>query len=386
MHTIDLTDEAIKRIGAAGSNEHGIVKPDYAGLNLSNMKPTILEILGIGSLESKPLHELEPFKGSLGEVFVPKPRRLIILLVDSLNLSLLSSIIASFEKEESQGKVLKGLVTSTFPSVTPTALMTLYTGLPPLAHGVLGFEFYLEEAGRIINPFKLSSERALLRDVFGSSATLFEEAAKHGVDLRAFMPREYAYAPATRRMLGKVKVIGYGSLDDVSSLILGTRNIELYYIYYSRLDEILHEEGPGSHKIEVVIHEVKTLIHALLKEGFGVLLLSDHSFVKVDGRVGIKAGKAKTASNGGRVIYIYDGDSTFEVDGERGFKSFTRDQLIRDGWLGRGEYHERIGETTLVARGGNFLTCEGKDSGDKTTHGGFLAEEMAAPLALFSPF
>jgi|GEM_PF-6182801 len=386
MSSIDLTGEAIKRIGAAGSARHEIVKPDYSGLNLSSLKPTILEILGIAWRGSKPLHELEPFKRPLEDFFKPQPERLIIILVDSLSPDLLSSLVNHLgEAEKPYGKALKGLVTSTFPSVTPTALMTLYTGLPPLAHGILGFEFYLREADKIINPFKLDSDEAFQRDIFRSSGNLFQEAAEQGVGVCAFMPQKFASSPATQLMLGETRVIGYGSLADVGKIISGTRNIRLTYVYFSKLDEILHEEGPESHKIWGAIKEVQTLIHTSLVKGFGVILLSDHSFIKVDKRMNIKAGEAMMASNGGRVIYIYDENPRLEVSGAGSFDSFTRDRLIMDGWLGWGEYSERVGDIILVARENGFLTCGGKDSGDKATHGGFLAEEMMAPLALFSP-
>ncbi|MBS7645822.1 alkaline phosphatase family protein [Candidatus Bathyarchaeota archaeon] len=386
MSTIDLTGEAIKGIGASGQSEHEILKPDYKGLNLSSMGSTILKILGIESDGSKPLHEMEPFKGHLEDLFKPQPERLILILVDSLNLELLSSLVTGLERaRKPYYGLLKGLVTSTFPSVTPTALMTLYTGLPPLAHGVLGFEFYLKEADRIINPFKLDSNETFLKDVFGSAGNLFEEAAQKGLGVCTFMPQHLSSSPATHMMLKNVKVIGYRSLASINRSISGAKNTELFYIYYSRLDEVLHEEGPASRKVGDVIREVQTLIQGSLKKGFGVILLSDHSFIEVNRRVGVKAGKAKIASNGGRVIYVYDGDLLESYDGQGGFESFSRDQLLKEGWLGEGEYPGRIGETILIARDGCLLTCEGKDSGDKATHGGFLMEEMVAPLAIFSP-
>ncbi|MGC8850349.1 MAG: alkaline phosphatase family protein, partial [Candidatus Bathyarchaeia archaeon] len=377
--------EAIKSIGASGQARHEILKPNYRGLNISNMRSTILKMLGIESDGSKPLHEMTPFRGRLEDLFKPQPKGLLMILVDSLNLGLLSGLITCLaHAKKAYGGLLKGLVTSTFPSVTPTALMTLYTGLPPLAHGVLGFEFYLEKADRIINPFKLDSDEAFLKDVFGSAGNLFEEAAQKGLGVCAFMPKDLSSSPATRMMLRNVRVIGYRSLASVDRLISGARNTKLFYAYYSRLDEILHKEGPKSRKIANVIREVQNLIEGSLKKGLGVILLSDHSFVEVNRRVSVKAGNAKMASNGGRVIYIYNGDSLEGCNGQC-FESFAREQLLREGWLGEGEHPGRIGETILVARDGCFLTWEGKDSGDKATHGGFLMEEIVAPLAIFSP-
>ncbi|MEM2864361.1 MAG: hypothetical protein QXR65_03750, partial [Candidatus Bathyarchaeia archaeon] len=98
MSTIDLTGEAIKGIGASGQSEHEILKPDYKGLNLSSMGSTILKILGIESDGSKPLHEMGPFKGHLEDLFKPQPERLILILVDSLNLELLSSLVTGLER------------------------------------------------------------------------------------------------------------------------------------------------------------------------------------------------------------------------------------------------------------------------------------------------
>jgi len=286
--------------------------------------------------------------------------------------------------------ILKALVTSTFPSVTPTALMTIYTGLPPLAHGVLGFEFYHKNSGQVINPFKLNSNMALLNDIFNSFDNLFEEAARSRIGVCACMPKELVSNPATQRMLNKVRIIGYRSLTDVNDLINGAKNMKLIYIYSSKLDETLHKEGSASHRIEGILHEVLALIRYSLKNGFTIILLSDHSFINVEKKVNIKVGNIKIASNGGRVVYLYSNDGNgrglqVAIEEEENFGCFSGDQLIREGWFGEGEHSERVGEMVLIARGRNFLTYEGKESKDKATHGGFLFEEMVAPLVIFSP-
>lgn len=387
MSFLDLTGEVVKKIVTYRSMKDLIVKPDYTSLNLSSLRATLLKMLGLEPRGSS-LYEMEPFKGPLEDLFKHQSRRLLLLLVDSLNLNLLSDLLAHLESlGGGYGKILKGFVTSTFPSVTPTALMTLYTGLPPLAHGIVGFEFYYGAMDRIVNPFKLDSDMVFLKDIFGSFDSLFEEAARSRIGVCAYVPKELVSNPATHQMLNKARIFGYRSLLDVSGLIAGVRNAKLIYVYFSKLDETLHREGSASHKIGRILREILTLVRHSLKNGFIMVLLSDHSFIDVDKKVNVKTGRG-IASNGGRVIYLYNeerGHLRFRNGEKESFECFSRDRLIGEGWFGEGECFERVGETVLIAKGRVVLTHKGKESKDKAAHGGFLFEEMIAPLAIISP-
>ncbi len=384
MQTIDLTEDAVRELERNGLKRGSIIRPDYSRLNLANIGATILKFLGLETNVSPPLHELNPFKGALDDVFKSEPKKLLVILINSIDLGLLGRLLGN--TCNLCENILKGVVSSTFPSVTPTALMTLYTGLPPLAHGVLGFEFYYEKLRKIVNPFKMnmSLDKRFIKDIFVVHNNLFKEALKGGISPIAFMPCELSSNQITYQMLSGAEIHGYRSLIELSNLIKDSGKSQLLYVYFSKLDESIHRNGGSAPSTLNVLYELEKFINSSLRRGFRMVLLSDHSYIDVHRVVNIeRIPSFEVAVNGGRVVYVY-GFNSLEVE-YKALKSFSREKMVTEGWFGVGEFSERIGQILIVAEDKNYITYGEKKSNEKATHGGFLADEMLAPFAILSP-
>ncbi|MGH3595655.1 MAG: alkaline phosphatase family protein, partial [Mycobacterium sp.] len=81
-------------------------------------------------------------------------RRVAVVLVDGMGWHLLPELAADAPLLASvlagdAGRLDK--LTCTFPSTTPTSLVSLGTGAPPGEHGILGFTVKLPDADRVLN-------------------------------------------------------------------------------------------------------------------------------------------------------------------------------------------------------------------------------------------
>lgn len=97
--------------------------------------------------------------------------RVIVCIVDSLGIqNIQGTRLASFFEE------LEGIsLSSTFPSITSAAISSIYMGLPPSAHGILGHVIYFKEYGALIDTLRMSGANTRFRDAI----------AQAGVNVRA---------------------------------------------------------------------------------------------------------------------------------------------------------------------------------------------------------
>lgn len=122
------------------------VLPDYNGLNLKNLLPQIAAIFGVGTpdcstLPSDCLAQLDGVK------------KVMLVIFDGLGYNRLLHHISSHNgtfAEIAEKGVLKPL-TTVFPSTTSTALTSLFSGLSPAQHQVIGYHMFSKKYGLIYN-------------------------------------------------------------------------------------------------------------------------------------------------------------------------------------------------------------------------------------------
>src|SRR4030065_641121 len=158
------------------------VLPDYDTLNVKNVSSIIGSIYGVNSLaRAKFLDGYLDDAGGVENVF--------FVVMDGLGLKRFLAHVNSHDgvlADLAQKGVLKPL-TSTFPATTSTALTSIFTGLAPSEHNVIGYQMFSKEYGCVFSTldmkpvFGYSSHVELARDFSRRIRPWLPEVQGHGV-------------------------------------------------------------------------------------------------------------------------------------------------------------------------------------------------------------
>jgi hypothetical protein len=254
--------------GPGGSERAGErVRPRLDGQSLLNLPRTVAEALGA------PGDGLAPpvAPDALPPALLEGVRAVLLLVVDGLGQWQLEAGLRAGDAPALAGLldrarrgapgVSAATITSVFPSSTVPALTTLSTGLPPGAHGLVGWTVYLEEFGE-------AAELARWGPAAGTGS--YQDPELGGHDPAAFFPHPTLYerlgaagvrsvvvCPAALRGSGlsamSFRGAAFAGYHAASSLLVlaeqaleGRRGPERLYVYgyWSTLDTVSHHHGP----------------------------------------------------------------------------------------------------------------------------------------------
>jgi hypothetical protein len=125
-----------------------VVYPHYDRQSLINLPASICHWLGAPGFGAPPL--ADEILQAMGGPF----KHVVMLLVDGLGLQQLQQLIQPHSTKPATGRfsfwsrllaeAVLAPITSVAPSTTASALTSLWTGQPPAAHGIMGYEMYLK--------------------------------------------------------------------------------------------------------------------------------------------------------------------------------------------------------------------------------------------------
>ncbi|MDY6874296.1 MAG: alkaline phosphatase family protein [Chloroflexota bacterium] len=236
--------------------------PFYDGLSLANIPGTITELLGAPAFGRGPLDS-----SILSGLDVPY-KKVVFLLVDALGYTLLEKMMASdpdlvWAKLRQSG--VYSPITSVCPSTTASALTTLWTGVPPAEHGIIGYEMWAKEFGTIINNI-LHSPAAARGDVGGLSRAGFDphefvDAPLLGPHLRAagitpttFIHYSIAHSGLSVMQMKDVDLAPYVDEADLAVSLADFLNgrageRDYVYVYYSDVDTLMHRFNASDQRV-----------------------------------------------------------------------------------------------------------------------------------------
>ncbi|OBG97068.1 nucleotide pyrophosphatase [Mycobacterium sp. E3251] len=338
-----------------------------------------------------------------------KVDRVAVVLVDGLGWHLLGELAGSAPLLAS---VFAGQIghltelTCTFPSTTPTSLVSMGTGAQPGEHGILGFTLNVPGTDRVLN-------HILWRDdpphaEWQPLPTWFGRLNKAGVSARAVLPAAFMGSGLTEAAYRGAEFRPIQPTDDNARAVADELRAApgLVYGYTAALDTAAHVFGVGSSQWHEAAAQVDTLLTRLveaLPPNAALLVTADHGGFNVppDARVDLDtdprlAAGVRVVAGEPRVRYLHtepgaaaDVQAAWSelLDGRA--HVYSREQAVASGMFGpvSPAHLARIGDVVVVCTGDAAVLATGHEPPETARligfHGAATPAETAIPLIVF---
>jgi hypothetical protein len=317
------------------------VEPAYGSRSLADVLPAVSAALGHGAPDGD---------ADVASLSLPASPAYVVFLVDGLGSELLARhahaapYLSSLLTAESRG-------TAGVPSTTATSLTSLGTGLPPGAHGVVGFTSRVPGSDRLLNALFWDKDVDPVQ--WQPHPTTFQTLAAAGVQVTTVNKREFRGSGLT---LAAHRGGEWVDADRVGERIAGAvlaaaAEPSLTYLYDGDLDWTGHRYGVASaqwlQQLAIIDAEAEQLREALPRHA-RLVVVADHGMVDSpdDRRVDLDEDPAYREG-----VVLLGGEARFRhvycaagaVDdvaaswrsllGDRALV-LTRDEAIARGWFG----------------------------------------------------
>lgn len=379
----------------------GFTTPRYGSGALNDLLPSVLAAMGVGG----------PDPLGLAGSALSDVRRVVVLLVDGLGFHLLpvAAPVAPGLAAAVGGRVgALSVLTSAFPSTTPTNLVGVGTGAPPGQHGVVGFTVLIPGTDRTITHVSWPSDVDPVR--WQPRSTQFDRARAAGIATYVVAPAHLARSGLSIAAYRGAGYRGAEGIDATVAAVLGASteaDRSLVYAYHPDLDRAAHVAGPGSPDWlaqAAAVDELVTAICAALPEDAALVVTADHGAVTagesdrldLDAMPALSAG-TRLVTGDPRVRYAHvepgaTGDVLEAWRAQLAHRALVvaRDEAVERGWFGpvTRAAAARIGDVVAVATGCHVLTRPRAESGASELvgyHGSLTEAEILVPLLVLRP-
>lgn len=335
--------------------------------------------------------------------------RVAVVLVDGLGWHLLGELAGSAPLLAAVAAGQVGRLTElacTFPSTTPTSLVSMGTGARPGEHGILGFTLNVPGSDRVISHIVWRDDPPHAE--WQPLPTWFGRLNEAGVSARAVLPAAFMHSGLTDAAYRGAEFRPTQPTDDTAQRIGEELRAGpgLVYGYTAALDTAAHAFGVGSPQWHDAAAHVDTLLTRLveaLPPTAALLVTADHGGINVppgarvdldtDPRLG--AG-IRVVAGEPRVRYLHTEPGAAAdvraawsevLDGRA--RIYSREQAVATGMFGpvNPAHLPRIGDVVAVCTGDTAVLATGHEPPESAHligfHGAATPAEMAIPLIAF---
>ena len=367
----------------------GFVQPAYQQRSLADVIPAVAEALGC-SIGEAPSRLVLPDAGSY-----------VVFLVDGLGAQQLrryahaAPYLSSLLVDQEVG-------TAGVPSTTATSLTSLGTGLPPGAHGLVGFTSRIPGTDQLLNA--LQWNKSVDPTQWQPHPTAFARLAATGVSVTSVNKREFRASGLTVASQRGAEFVGADRVGERIAAVAAASAVRpsLTYMYDGDLDWTGHRYGVKSSQWLQQLAMVDAAAEQLretLPSSTRLLVVADHGMldspmdrrVDVDEVTELRDGVALIGGEA-RFRHLYcRGGAVDDVVatwrsllGDRA-EVLTRDEAAGRGWFGTllPAVRPRIGDVVVACRDDHAIVSTADFSYEATLvglHGSLTAEEMLIPL------
>jgi hypothetical protein len=300
-------------------------------------------------------------------------------------------------------------LTCTFPSTTPSSLVSLGTGARPGEHGILGFTLNVPGTDRVLHHIRWRDDPP--PRAWQPLPTWFERLRQAGISARAVLPAPFMGSGLTDAAYRGADFRSTQPTDDYAAEMAAELDAApgLVYGYAGELDTAAHLFGIGSpqwHEAAARVDALLTRLVETLPPNAVLLVTADHGGLNVspgarvdldtDPRLGegvrVVAGEA-------RVRYLHtepgaaaDVQATWSEALDGRAQVYGRDQAVATGMFGpvNPRHLARIGDVVVVCTGDVAVLATGHEPPETARligfHGAASPAEMAIPLIVLKSF
>lgn len=253
----------------------GFLRPNYLDGTIGNVPATVAAVLGVpfNGLTRLPKPLWQPLAGA---------KRVVLLIVDAMGWNLLEK-----ERENLDGVLGKtaafGQISSIFPSTTVAALSSLWTGLSPAQHGLVGLSLFMPQYAATTQMLKFTPtfgnypdaliQAGLEPDTFLHGPGFAEQLAQAGIPTYSFKGREIVDS-ALSKMHGRgvaedVGIVSFPDLMVRMRTLLEEKAGDSLYVcgYWPSIDTMSHIYGWDHEAVAAELHAIFHLIqHEFLQK------------------------------------------------------------------------------------------------------------------------
>ncbi|TDH55935.1 alkaline phosphatase family protein [Mycobacterium eburneum] len=336
-------------------------------------------------------------------------RRVAVVLVDGMGYHLLPQLVPDAPLLAS---VLAGAagrldqLECTFPSTTPTSLVSLGTGVSPGEHGVLGFTLNVPGTDRVLIHIAWTDDPPPTH--WQPVPTWFQRLRAAGVRARAVLPAPFVGSGLTEAAYRGAEFCATGKDDDYAARLAAELAAApgLVYGYTAALDAAAHAFGVGSpqwHAAAAHVDALLTRVVDTLPADAALLVTADHGGLNVpaDARIDVAADPrlgagVRVVAGEPRVRYLHtepgaatDVLATWSELLAGRAEVVSRDDAVAAGLFGPvvPQHLPRIGDVVVTCTGDTAILASGHEPPQVAAlvgmHGGATPAEMAIPLISF---
>jgi len=396
--------------------------PQYDGLCVGNLGATVANSLGAMLPDVLP-----PLSNPVVAEMAKGIKQVILLVVDGLGWLQLRRVMerdtdSIYHRIADKGCLMP--ITSTFLSTTNSVLSTIWTGRPPIEHGLLAYELYLREWMMAVEaisfgtphiPFSATlAEWGFNPEKFLPVPSIAQLLSVQGILTYQVIAKQYTRTNLSRmHYRGVREVRGHATASDFwlnlrRTLVSHKQERLLLGGYWSPVDTLAHIYGPDDESGDMEIRSLGLLMdHVFLKhlssadrEGTLLLITADHgqiytpkaSAILLQDHPLLREALLMPPLGEARVPFFYVRNGQFDTVWnylhevfKKDFHFLTREDVLDYGLLGRGmpykEVPHRLGDIIGIAKGdGYFLRDPALIKKLRGKHGGLSPEEMLVPL------
>jgi Type I phosphodiesterase / nucleotide pyrophosphatase len=387
------------------------VLPDYDDFSVRNIKSIVGKVFGVNSLVTAPVSDgVVDDYGGVEKVF--------LVVMDGFGYNRLLSHVKNNDATFSE-LVRKGVLkpfTSPFPATTSTSLASIFTGLTPAEHGILGYQMFSHDYGCVVNTLEMkpvygySSEVEIARDLSRKVKPWMPVLQMHGVRTLIATKGSIIGSGLSRVIHADQDVTPY--MLESEMLVKCRKALEqqapiFLVLYYSGVDTLEHKYGPGSEEVTMEIQSFEFLLKSFFdklseatKKETLIMLTSDHGvcetkktfYVKDYPEVANRLQLPPVGDSRAAFLFAKQGEAenlrnAFE-NSQEGFRTVASNLLLENGAFGKAAdstaLRSAIGDFTALSTGPNALSYpyyeDDRNREQRGGHGGMTAEEVIVPL------
>lgn len=356
------------------------IVPDYSGGSLVNLVAELEFRLSDESVSPRLRAELRSG--------IPAKDSYVLVLFDGLGSHQLRHPAARDLASSSRASI-----DAPFPYTTTVSLASVATGRPPSQHGILAYQLWMEEVGRVVNTIHMTARDGdqidLDFDRILPDPNVWERLKAHGVESISIQPGHFDRTPLTRALYRGAQFRPYWSDEEAVALAIEAASApgRLVFVYIPHVDFAAHVSGQASPEYGQAMEIANSVWAALttgLPDSVGLVGTADHGHVDIpeDRKVRLPdaAGKDRILYGVERAMFV-KGDGSDLGNGIPA--EWVPIEALPDLW-GPGPLHvgfeARSPDGILFADDGFAVFHSHSNDRLVGYHGGLMPEEREIPL------